>query len=113
MISASEARARRAPYLERLRKLRPFARMMADLFSPRDGLFNLTSPETVVCRCEEVTAAQIHEAIDNGASDLTGREVEDTGGDGYVPGTGVWSVGGDAGGPTDGSLAGGGWRLLW
>ena len=72
MISESEARARRAPYVERLRKLRPFARMMADLFSPRDGLFDITSPETVVCRCEEVTAAQIHEAIDNGANDLTG-----------------------------------------
>ncbi len=72
MISESEARARRAPYVERLRKLRPFARMMADLFSPRDGLFDITSPETVVCRCEEVTAAEIHEAIHNGANDLTG-----------------------------------------
>ena len=46
--------------------------MMADLFSPRDGLFDITSPETVVCRCEEVTAAEIHEAIDNVANDLTG-----------------------------------------
>lgn len=72
MISESEARARRAPHLEQLRKLRPFARMMADLFSPRDGLFDITSPDTVVCRCEEVTAAKIHEAIDNGANDLTG-----------------------------------------
>ena len=74
MISESEARARQKPYLERLRKLRPFARMMADLFSPRDGLFDITSPDTVVCRCEEVTATQIHEAIDNGASDLTGMK---------------------------------------
>ena len=72
MISESEARARRAPHLERLQKLRPFAKMMADLFSPRDGLFDITSRETVVCRCEEVTAAQIHQAIDNGANDLTG-----------------------------------------
>jgi len=71
-ISEREATARRAPYLERLRKLRPFARMMADLFSPRDGLFDITPPETVVCRCEEVTAAQVHQAIDNGANDLTG-----------------------------------------
>ena len=72
MISESEARARQRPYLERLRRLQPFARMMADLFSPRDGLFDITSSDTVVCRCEEVTAAQIHEAIDNGANDLTG-----------------------------------------
>ncbi len=72
MISESEARARQRPYLERLRKLRPFARMMADLFSPRDGLLDITSSDTVVCRCEEVTAAQIHEAIDSGANDLTG-----------------------------------------
>lgn len=72
MISHSEASVRRGPDLERLRKLRPFARMMADLFSPRDGLFDMTTPETIVCRCEEVTAAQIHEAVDNGANDLTG-----------------------------------------
>ena len=72
MISESEARARQAPYLEQLRKLRPFARMMADLFSPRDGLFDITSPDTVVCRCEEVTAAQIHQVIDDGGNDLTG-----------------------------------------
>lgn len=72
MISHSEANARRAPHLKRLQKLRPFARMMADLFSPRDGLFDITTPETLVCRCEEVTAEQIHKAIDNGANDLTG-----------------------------------------
>ena len=72
MITESEARTCRAPYLERLQKLRPFARMMADLFTPRDGLFDITSQDTVVCRCEEVTTAQIYQAIDNGANDLAG-----------------------------------------
>ena len=71
-ITESVARALQAPHVSRLRKLRPFARMMAELFAPRDGLMEITTPDTIVCRCEEVSAAEINQAIDSGANDLSG-----------------------------------------
>ena len=71
-ITESEARARQAPHVSRICKLRPFARMMAELFAPRDGLLEVTTPDTIVCRCEEVSAAQVNQAIDSGANELSG-----------------------------------------
>ena len=71
-ITESVARALQAPHVSRLRKLRPFARMMAELFAPRDGLLEITTPDTVVCRCEEVSAAEVNQAIDSGGNDLSG-----------------------------------------
>ena len=71
-ISETEAKERRRPHLQQLRKLRSFSAMMADLFAPRDGLFDITTPDTIVCRCEEVRAGQIKKAVDNGAQDVSG-----------------------------------------
>ena len=71
-ITESVARALQAPHVSRLHKLRPFARMMAELFAPRDGLLEITTPDTIVCRCEEVSAAEVNQAIDSGANDLSG-----------------------------------------
>ena len=85
-ISESEARARRAPHLRQLRKLRPFTDMMADLFAPRDGLFDITTPDTIVCRCEEVTAAQVYQALDLGAKDLGGVKSRTRAGMGFCQG---------------------------
>ena len=85
-ISESEMWTRQAPYLSKLRKLRSFARVMAELFAPRAGLLDITTPDTVVCRCEEVTAGQIQEAVDNGAHDLTGVKSRTRVGMGYCQG---------------------------
>ena len=71
-IPKSEAQRRRRPHHKRLLGMRPFAQMMADLFTPKEGLLDITTPDTVVCRCEEVTADRIIQAVDNGAKELSG-----------------------------------------
>jgi thioredoxin reductase/bacterioferritin-associated ferredoxin len=55
------ARARRA-------KLADFAGILADLFDPRPGLSRLAAPDTVICRCEDVTAGEIDAAVAGGAT---------------------------------------------
>jgi thioredoxin reductase len=48
----------------RLRRLRRFSALVAESFEPRrDALALLAEGETVVCRCEEVTAAQLRAAL--------------------------------------------------
>jgi D-hydroxyproline dehydrogenase subunit alpha len=56
----AELRARRA-------KLADFASVLADLFDPRPGLAALVRPDTVLCRCEDVTAGAIDAAAAAGA----------------------------------------------
>jgi thioredoxin reductase/bacterioferritin-associated ferredoxin len=53
---------------ERRAKLADFARILADLFDPRPGLDRLAGPDTVICRCEDVTAAEIDAAVAGGAT---------------------------------------------
>jgi D-hydroxyproline dehydrogenase subunit alpha len=57
----AEARGRRA-------KLADFAGILADLFDPRPGLSRLAAPDTVICRCEDVTAGEIDAAVAGGAT---------------------------------------------
>jgi len=69
-ISEAEALRRAAPYRQRLQRLRPFVTMLRTLFSPRCGLLEVITDETLICRCEEVTAGSIRGAIRNGADDV-------------------------------------------
>jgi thioredoxin reductase len=39
-----------------------FAAILEDLFGPRPGLAALAGPETILCRCEDVTAAEVDAA---------------------------------------------------
>ena len=50
-------------------KLAGFAGILADLFDPRPGLLGLATPTTVLCRCEDVTAGAIDDAVAEGATD--------------------------------------------
>jgi len=54
-----------------LRREQRFSRMLGDLFSPPAGLYALATPDTVICRCEQVTLAQIREAISYGAQSVS------------------------------------------
>ena len=63
-LSAGEAASRRAGPLRRLRAL------LDEMSAPRAGLLELTSGDTVVCRCEEVTFASALGAVRAGAGDL-------------------------------------------
>jgi D-hydroxyproline dehydrogenase subunit alpha len=44
-----------------------FARILGDLFDPRPGLAALATPDTVLCRCEDVTAGEVDAAVAAGA----------------------------------------------
>lgn len=69
-IEKDAAQDLQAPSRQRLRSLDRFRDGMDHVYAPRAGLQDLTTPATVVCRCEEVTAAEIDEAISCGITDL-------------------------------------------
>lgn len=61
-------RARRA-------KLAGFAAILSDLFDPRPGLLSLATPSTVLCRCEDVTAGAVDDAVQRGADTLAALKI--------------------------------------
>jgi thioredoxin reductase/bacterioferritin-associated ferredoxin len=64
----SALRARRA-------KLAGFAGVLSDLFDPRPGLLGLAAPDTVLCRCEDVTARAVDEAVAEGATTMAALKI--------------------------------------
>lgn len=58
-LSAAEAAERGAVIQGRLAHYCRFASALTQLSSPQEGLFSLVTPETVVCRCESLTAESI------------------------------------------------------
>ena len=60
-----------APLRRQLKPLRRFETMLNTLFVAPDGLEAITTDETIVCRCEEVTAGEVRAAIRSGASTLS------------------------------------------
>jgi NADPH-dependent 2,4-dienoyl-CoA reductase/sulfur reductase-like enzyme len=65
----AHARARRRPALEQWRAAQGGA-AMARMMALRPALVEAIAPETVVCRCEGVTRAEIEAALDDGAADM-------------------------------------------
>jgi NADPH-dependent 2,4-dienoyl-CoA reductase/sulfur reductase-like enzyme len=55
----------------RRRRAAHFAGVLDDLFRPGPGLAELPDPDTVLCRCEDVTAAAVDRAVADGADSLT------------------------------------------
>ncbi len=64
VISAEAAAERRAGPLAQVARLKAHSRI-------QPGLLDLMRPDTVVCPCEEITLAEIHQAINDGARDMT------------------------------------------
>ncbi len=63
-LTAAEASARAAPLRRRLRTLRRFAAVLADLADPPPRLLaRLATPDTLLCRCEDVTVAALAQAL--------------------------------------------------
>lgn len=54
----------------RRRHLARFAAMLNTLFAPLPGLDALTTDDTPICRCEEVTAGEVRAVIDQGVWEL-------------------------------------------
>ena len=53
---------------------RSFSEVLNTIYSPGTGLADLATPDTTICRCEEVLASSIDDAIDSGA--LTANAVK-------------------------------------
>jgi NADPH-dependent 2,4-dienoyl-CoA reductase/sulfur reductase-like enzyme len=62
-LDETEAAARMATRWAELRRAQHFADTLNHLFAPRPGWLNWTTPDTVVCRCEEVTRQRIEAAV--------------------------------------------------
>ena len=53
-----------------LARQRRFGRLLGELFSPKPGWISLARDETPLCRCEEVSLAEVKAAVANGARTL-------------------------------------------
>lgn len=71
MLRSAEADRRRAPSVERLRSLSGVREALDAMSRVRPGLCELATPETLACRCEEVSIAEVGAALGQGARDLS------------------------------------------
>jgi len=46
-----------------LERERRFQQMYSELFTPEAGIYALAKADTILCRCEEVTLGQVHDAV--------------------------------------------------
>jgi NADPH-dependent 2,4-dienoyl-CoA reductase/sulfur reductase-like enzyme len=63
-LGAREAEERAAPIRRRLRAKRRFRRALARMHRVGVGIYELASRDTIVCRCEELTRAELERAVD-------------------------------------------------
>lgn len=70
VLAPAEANRRRANPLKRLRALARMREVVDEVSWLRPGLCNLATPETLVCRCEEVRLEAVQAAMKEGARDL-------------------------------------------
>jgi NADPH-dependent 2,4-dienoyl-CoA reductase/sulfur reductase-like enzyme len=69
-LSAARAREAMAPHLKELHHQQAFARLLHRLYPVPKGWFDWLTPETIICRCEEVSYARVKEAVTQfGATD--------------------------------------------
>ncbi|WP_281561528.1 NAD(P)/FAD-dependent oxidoreductase [Thalassomonas sp. RHCl1] len=71
IISLEQARAKAKPYKNLLDKVKAFRAGFDRIGRRREGLLSLLTADTIVCRCENVTRAQIDEVIEQGVKDIT------------------------------------------
>jgi len=73
-ITQEEAQHRSLPIFRKLKGLRRFESALNEIFSIRRGLFTRITDDTIVCRCEEITAGEIRrtiaDVIANGTIDI-------------------------------------------
>jgi len=70
----------------RRKRMKRFGAMLNTLFAPPPGLSAITTEDTVICRCEEVTAAEVHYAVDHGATTLDALKTRTRSGQGPCQG---------------------------
>ena len=66
-LSDGDASARAKAPLRDLGKMAAFRGALEHIHTPEPGLFDLAADDTIVCRCEEVTAGDVRQAVSDGA----------------------------------------------
>ena len=61
-----------ATHLARLKSEHAFRDLYGTVFTPRRGLASLATPNTLVCRCEDVNIEDVDDAINRGVASLAG-----------------------------------------
>ncbi len=56
------------PSLKRLKSINRFRKILDLISEPRQGLYELATDDTAICRCEEITLRELKEAVANGAT---------------------------------------------
>jgi bacterioferritin-associated ferredoxin len=74
-LDAARASSLCAPIQASRRRLQRFAAMVNVLFGPRPGLFETLDGDTLICRCEEVTADEVRLVVREGCA--SPKEVKD------------------------------------
>ncbi len=69
-ISQETAQRKIKELLPDLNNQQRFGRLYSDLFTPQPGLISLVNDETILCRCEEVTFAEVKKAVAMGAKTI-------------------------------------------
>ncbi len=59
------------PLLRAQKRVAQYAEKLEQIYRPRDAIYQTVTPETIICRCEGVTAGEIWEQMDKGRLDLT------------------------------------------
>ncbi|MEN8754175.1 MAG: FAD-dependent oxidoreductase [Desulfobacterales bacterium] len=59
------------PLLNSKEKVARYSRKLEQIYTPRDALYQTITPETIICRCEGVTAGELWEQMGKGRLDLT------------------------------------------
>jgi endonuclease YncB( thermonuclease family) len=68
-LTPADAHGRAAPVRRRLRALERFRAALTRLYPVGSGVHELWTRDTIVCRCEEVTAGEILDAVAQGHTD--------------------------------------------
>ena len=68
-ITAADADIRARPIRKRLRQTQRLRDALNSTYSVGAGIYGLCEPDTIVCRCEEVTAGQITGSVLAGSAD--------------------------------------------
>jgi hypothetical protein len=74
-LDGEHARALARPHQAAWRRLERFRRFMDVVSQLQPGLLELCTPETVVCRCEEVTRREIEAAVGLGYGEVLGLKL--------------------------------------
>ena len=86
-ISRADAERAAGPFRKKLNNLRRFRHAMDRTYKIEPGLYSTISDDTVICRCEGVTAGEIRDAIDKGTVNPNDIKKRTRAGMGYCQGT--------------------------